>query len=58
MLKMASRKPYYRKDGTFVSGSNDRRSNGYKSNNNNPKDELVGVVITAIILIIILIKCS
>lgn len=55
---MANRKPYYRKDGTFVSGSSDNRSNSYKNINNNPKDELVGVVITAIILIIILVKCA
>lgn len=54
---MAYRKPHYRKDGTYVSASNDNRQNNYK-NTNNLKDELIGVVITAIILIIILIKCS
>ena len=53
---MAYRKPYYRKDGTFVSGSNDNR---YSRNyNQKPNNESVIIVAIILIFLFLIIKCS
>jgi len=53
---MAYRKPYYRKDGTYVSGSNDNRS--YRNNNQKPSNESVIIVAIILIFLFLIVKCS
>ena len=47
---MAYRKPYYRKNGTYVSGSNDNRNNKH-NNYNEPENNYYTAILVGVIAV-------